>query len=110
MTWTRPASWRTAPHRIVVIVDGRIIVDGTSGELSSEIAGDDVVRWSQDGTRFERSIPDSTAFARDLLRADGGSVTELEVRRASLEDTHLALVRAAEDDSAHYFFRVPRSS
>jgi len=42
------------------------------------------------------TTPDSTAFARALLHDDGGSVTRLEVHRASLENTHLGLVRAAE--------------
>ena len=39
---------------------------------------------------------DSTAFVRDLFREHGEDVADLEVRRASLEDTYLALVRRAE--------------
>ena len=37
----------------------------------------------------------SPGFVRDLLAKDE-DVTELEVRRASLEDTYLALVQRAE--------------
>jgi ABC-2 type transport system ATP-binding protein len=39
---------------------------------------------------------DATAFVRELFRQYGESVEDLEVRRASLEDTYMALVRQAE--------------
>jgi ABC-2 type transport system ATP-binding protein len=38
---------------------------------------------------------DPTGFVRDLL-IKNADVTELEVRRASLEDTYMALVQRAE--------------
>jgi ABC-2 type transport system ATP-binding protein len=38
---------------------------------------------------------DPTGFVRDLLAQDA-DVTELEVRRASLEDTYMALVQRVE--------------
>jgi ABC-2 type transport system ATP-binding protein len=38
---------------------------------------------------------DPTAFVRDLL-ANDADAAELEVRRASLEDTYMALVQRAE--------------
>jgi ABC-2 type transport system ATP-binding protein len=38
---------------------------------------------------------DPTAFVRDLLAKDADAI-ELEVRRASLEDTYMALVQRAE--------------
>jgi ABC-type molybdenum transport system ATPase subunit/photorepair protein PhrA len=46
--------------------------------------------------RFAESTPDSTRFAFDLFRRYGDAVADLEVRRASLEDTYLALVQQAE--------------
>jgi ABC-2 type transport system ATP-binding protein len=52
------------------------------------------------GERFRRRVPDSTSFVRSLFAAEGAAgdaIGELEVRRASLEDTYLALVRQAED-------------
>jgi ABC-2 type transport system ATP-binding protein len=39
---------------------------------------------------------DATAFVRELFRQHGESVGDLEVRRASLADTYMALVRQAE--------------
>jgi len=82
--------------RIAILVAGRIIAEGTSEQLSQRIASHDLVRWVRDGLQFEETTPDSTAFVRALLHDDGGSVTRLEVHRASLEDTYLGLVRAAE--------------
>jgi ABC-2 type transport system ATP-binding protein len=82
--------------RIAILVAGRVIAEGTSDELSRRIAGQDRVRWVSNGRRFEERTLDSTAFVRTLLHDDGGSVTELEVHRASLEDTYLALVHDAE--------------
>ncbi len=82
--------------RIVVLDGGRIIADGTAAELARLIAGQDEVRWVRDGRAFEVSTADSTAFAFDLFRRYGDTVTDLEVRRSSLEDTYLALVRKAE--------------
>jgi ABC-2 type transport system ATP-binding protein len=80
-------------HRILVLAEGRIIASGTTAQLTELIAGEDEVRWTVDGQPFRRSTPDSTGFVRDLFRTYGDALGELEVRRASLEDTYLALVR-----------------
>jgi ABC-2 type transport system ATP-binding protein len=82
--------------RIVIINGGRIIADGSPGELARRIAGEDEVRWTVDGRRFTRSTTDSTPFVRGLFLQYGEAVRELEVRRASLEQTYLTLVRQAE--------------
>ncbi|RXZ70924.1 ABC transporter ATP-binding protein [Agromyces albus] len=82
--------------RIIILVDGRIIADGTSEQLSRQIVGHDEVRWVQDGAHHARSVPDSTAFVRELFMSEGHGISELEIRRASLEDTYLTLVREAE--------------
>jgi ABC-2 type transport system ATP-binding protein len=86
--------------RIIILTGGRIIAQGTTGELRDQIAGEDQVRWARDGQRFRRFTLDSTAFVRGLFATDGEDISELEVRRASLEDTYLALVRQAEADQA----------
>jgi ABC-2 type transport system ATP-binding protein len=54
------------------------------------------VRWSRDGQRFVHAADEPTRFVRDLFRQYGEAVEDLEVRRASLEDTYMALVRDAE--------------
>jgi ABC-2 type transport system ATP-binding protein len=82
--------------RIVVLDGGRVVADGTAAELSRRIAGEDEVRWSVAGQRFTRRTTASTRFVLELFRRHGEAVEDLEVRRASLEDTYLALVRRAE--------------
>ncbi|MFD8500122.1 ABC transporter ATP-binding protein [Amycolatopsis sp. NPDC059657] len=82
--------------RIMILANGRIIADGSADELSRRIAGEAEVRWSRDGQRFVHSTTAATKFVHGLFRQYGESVEELEVRRASLEDTYMTLVRQAE--------------
>ena len=89
-TSTRPAD------RILILNGGRILADGTAEELARQIAGEDEVRWTREGQRFARSTRESTRFVFDLFRQYGEAIADLVVRRASLEDTYLALVRRAE--------------
>ncbi|WP_102192986.1 ABC transporter ATP-binding protein [Microbacterium aurantiacum] len=82
--------------RVAVLAGGRIIADGTPLELARQIVGEDEVRWSENGTQHTHSVADSTGFVRELFLRRGDAVHDLEVRRSSLEDTYLALVRKAE--------------
>ncbi|GAA3929731.1 ABC transporter ATP-binding protein [Actinomadura viridis] len=82
--------------RIVILDAGRIVADGTAAELARRMAGEDRVRWTRDGQEFVHRVPDSTRFVHDLFRRHGEAIENLEVRRATLEDTYLALVRRAE--------------
>jgi ABC-2 type transport system ATP-binding protein len=82
--------------RILVLNGGRVVADGTAAELARRIAGEDEVRWVRDGRRYVERTPDSTKFARELFARYGDDVQELEIHRASLEQTYLALVREAE--------------
>jgi ABC-2 type transport system ATP-binding protein len=82
--------------RILILAGGTIIADGSADELARAMSGQSEVRWSRDGQRFVHAADDATAFVRELFRQYGESVEDLEVRRASLEDTYMALVRQAE--------------
>ncbi|GAB2960357.1 ABC transporter ATP-binding protein [Saccharothrix stipae] len=82
--------------RIVILDGGRIVADGTAEELAHRIAGEDEVRWTHAGQQHVRSVRESTRFVHDLFRRHGDDITDLEVRRASLEDTYLSLVRRVE--------------
>jgi ABC-2 type transport system ATP-binding protein len=82
--------------RILILDGGRILADGTAEDLARQIVGEDEVRWTRNGQRFTRSTNQSTRFVLDLFREYGEAIADLEVRRASLEDTYLALVRQAE--------------
>jgi ABC-2 type transport system ATP-binding protein len=83
--------------RILVLDEGRIIADGSPDQLARELATATEVHWTSGGQRHVHAVceGDSSGFVRDLLITNT-DVTELEVRRASLEDTYMALVRRAE--------------
>jgi ABC-2 type transport system ATP-binding protein len=82
--------------RILVLTQGRIVADGSADDLARQVAGETEVRWTVDGERFVRTSPDATAFVRGLFAEHGERIRDLEVRRASLEDTYLSLVHAEE--------------
>ncbi len=86
--------------RILILAGGRIIASGSADELSRRIAIDAEVRWSRDGERFVHSTSDATGFVRELFAQYGEDIADLEVRRASLEDTYMALVREFESGRA----------
>jgi ABC-2 type transport system ATP-binding protein len=85
--------------RILVLTGGTIIADGSADELARTMSGQSEVRWSRDGQRFVHAADDATAFVRELFRQYGESIEDLEVRRATLEDTYMALVRQAEQQA-----------
>jgi ABC-2 type transport system ATP-binding protein len=83
--------------RILVLDDGRIVADGSADRLARELATGAEVRWTSGGQRHVHVVRegDPSHFVRDLLVTQP-DVTELDVRRASLEDTYMALVQRAE--------------
>ncbi|MBS2966625.1 ABC transporter ATP-binding protein [Actinocrinis puniceicyclus] len=83
--------------RILILAGGAIIADGSADQLSRAMSTRCEVRWSRDGQRFVHAADDATAFVRDLFRQYGESIQDLEVRRTSLEETYMALVREAEN-------------
>jgi ABC-2 type transport system ATP-binding protein len=81
--------------RILILAAGRIVADGSADELARQVTRDAQVRWSQDGEHFVHSTPDPTAFVRQLLTQQD-NVADLEVRRATLEDTYITMVQQYE--------------
>ena len=82
--------------RILILAEGRIVADGSADQLAREVAGQAEVRWSRGGERFVHATPDATRFVRELFAQHGDEVTDLEVRRASLEDTYMVMVHRHE--------------
>jgi ABC-2 type transport system ATP-binding protein len=82
--------------RIMILAGGTIIAEGSADELSRRMSTEAEVRWSRDGQRFVHPAQDPAGFVRGLFRQYGESVEDLEVSRASLEDTYMALVRQFE--------------
>ncbi len=81
--------------RILILSGGRIVADGSADELARQVTRNAQVKWTRDGEQFVHSTPDATGFVRDLLNQHA-DVADLEVRRATLEDTYLAMVQQAE--------------
>ena len=82
--------------RILILAEGRIVADGSADQLARQVAGQAEVRWSRGGERFVHATPDATGFVRELFAQYGDEVADLEVRRASLEDTYMAMVHRHE--------------
>jgi ABC-2 type transport system ATP-binding protein len=82
--------------RIIILARGRIVADGSADELARRMSGEAEVRWRRGDERFRETTADATGFVRRLLAEDGEEVADLEVRRATLEDTYLAMVRRDE--------------
>jgi ABC-2 type transport system ATP-binding protein len=82
--------------RILILAGGRIVADGSAEQLARQVATVAEVRWSLHGETFVHSTEDATGFVRGLFAQHGDEVADLEVRRASLEDTYIALVQQHE--------------
>ncbi|MFD4403946.1 ABC transporter ATP-binding protein [Nocardia sp. NPDC058499] len=82
--------------RILILAGGRIIADGSADELSRSIAGEAEVRWTVGDQRFVHTTTESTKYVHELFKQHGDRIGDLEVRRASLEDTYMTLVRRHE--------------
>ncbi|MEV6040190.1 ABC transporter ATP-binding protein [Nonomuraea sp. NPDC052116] len=82
--------------RILILAGGRIVADGSADRLSREVSRDAQVRWSRGGEQFVHATQDATGFVRELFAQHGTEIADLEVRRATLEDTYMAIVRQEE--------------
>ena len=82
--------------RILILTGGRIVADGSAEELGRQVAGTAEVRWACGRERFVHPATDVVAFVRRLFEEHGDELTDLEVRRADLEDTYLAMVQRSE--------------
>ena len=81
--------------RILILAGGRIVADGSAGELAHQAAREAQVKWSRTGQHSEQATTDVVGFVRGLL-AQHDDIDDLEVRRASLEDTYLTMVQEQE--------------
>ncbi|HVR31316.1 MAG TPA: ABC transporter ATP-binding protein [Acidimicrobiia bacterium] len=81
--------------RILILAGGRIVADGSADELARRVTREAQVRWTTNGEQFVHATPDPTSFLRQLL-VQHDDVRDLEVRRATLEDTYIAMVQQHE--------------
>ncbi len=93
--------------RILILAGGRIAEAGSPDELRRKVSASTEVRWARDGHTHVHATDDPATYLRSVLNAPGGPVTDLEVRRATLEDAYLSLVSAASTTSADEPRRTP---
>lgn len=82
--------------RVLVLAGGRIVADGSPDDLRRSVSTTAEVRWARDGTTHVHSTDDPVTYLRGVFGAPGGAFTDLEVRRASLEEAYLTLVHRVE--------------
>jgi ABC-2 type transport system ATP-binding protein len=82
--------------RILILASGRIVAEGSADALTRQVAGTSEIRWARGGERFVHATEEPTPFVRRLFEQHGDEITDLEVRRASLEDTYIAMVQRFE--------------
>lgn len=95
--------------RILVLAGGTIVADGSPDDLRHRMSADASVSFRRDGHLHTESTEDPVSYLRSLL-AEPGEITDLEVRRASLEEAYLALVHQVEtgaDTTAASFGILP---
>ncbi|KYK14793.1 MULTISPECIES: ABC transporter ATP-binding protein [Streptomyces] len=84
--------------RIAMLVGGRIRALGTPAELARRAAAQAEVRWTaDDGTPRRERTADPSRPVWELHRDADGPIAGLEVRRPTLEDTYLHMVKRAAD-------------
>jgi ABC-2 type transport system ATP-binding protein len=84
--------------RLAVLRDGVIVSTGTPAQLT---AGRTEIRWREDGEVRALETDEPTRALHELTAralARGVELEELEVRRATLEDVYLELVREQQEE------------
>ncbi len=82
--------------RILILAGGTILANGSAERLGREMSTDAEVRWTRGGQRYVHSTTDATKYVRELFAQYDEEIEDLEVRRASLEHTYMALLREFE--------------
>ncbi|HIW62254.1 MAG TPA: ABC transporter ATP-binding protein [Candidatus Stackebrandtia excrementipullorum] len=82
--------------RILILAGGRIIADGSADALARRMSTEAEVTWTLDGERFVHSTLAATEYVRNLFAEHGDRLEDLEVRRATLEETYMEMVRRFE--------------
>ena len=78
--------------RILVLLDGDIIADGSPDTLRRRDLGAAEVRWFDGRSRQVHSTEDPVGFLRGILADSAATIEDLEVRRNTLEDVYLRAV------------------
>ncbi len=86
--------------RILILADGRIVANGSAEQLAEQVAGASDVRWMVNNERFRQEVTDAPSFVQKLFEEHGDAITDLEVRKASLEDTYIKMVQQIKSNGS----------
>jgi ABC-2 type transport system ATP-binding protein len=82
--------------RILILAGGKIVAHGSADQLKNEFSNQTEVVWTQDGHRHVHAGSNVTDFTRTLLAQHPEGISELEIRRASLEEAYMTIVQKHE--------------
>ncbi len=82
--------------RILILAGGAIVANGSAGQLAKDISNQTAVTWTQEGQQHIHRTSQAVAFTRTLLTQYSDGISDLEIRRASLEDTYMTIVQTHE--------------
>lgn len=82
--------------RILLLVGGRIVADGSADRLAALVGRKSEVVWSVDGERHLHSTEHPARHVAGLYADHGDAITDLKVSSASLEEVYLSMVERYE--------------
>ncbi len=82
--------------RILILAGGKIVANGSAAQLAKNLSNQTEIIWTQDGQQHRQSTGQATAFTARLLAQYSDGISDLEIRRASLEDTYMTIVQKYE--------------
>jgi ABC-2 type transport system ATP-binding protein len=82
--------------RILILAGGTIVANGSAAQLAKDMSNQTEVIWTQNGQQHIQSTSQATAFTTQLLAQYPDGISDLEIRRASLEDTYMTIVQKHE--------------
>jgi ABC-2 type transport system ATP-binding protein len=86
--------------RVGVIAGGHLLEVNPVDQLGGEERRTPIVRWREDGTLHEERTADPTSTVVALARQFPDGITDLEVRRPSLEDIYLSMIEQSRPGEA----------
>lgn len=82
--------------RILILAGGTIVANGSADQLARDMSNQTEITWSQDGQQHSQRTSQAVTFTRMLLTQNPDGISDLEIRRASLEDTYMTIVQKHE--------------
>src|SRR4051794_29067548 len=79
--------------RLAVLVDGRIVAEGTPATLGGRASAGAKVSWRSDGANRSETLQDPSDLIRRLVKEDA-DLSTLTITRPTLEDIYLNLIGA----------------